>query len=45
MQYSFAQKLFETYGAEGIFIDQNKKVTVTKGLKDKFTILNEEYSE
>ena len=25
-------------------IDQNKKVTVTKGLKDKFTILNEEYT-
>ena len=39
------QKLLETYGAEGIFIDQNKKVTVTKGLKDKFTILNEEYAE
>lgn len=32
------QKLLEIYGAEGIFIDQNKKVTVTKGLKDKFTI-------
>lgn len=39
------QKLLETYGAEGIFIDQNKKVTVTKGLKDKFTILNEEYKQ
>ena len=39
------QKLLETYGAEGIFIDQNKKVTVTKGLKDKFTILNEEYTK
>lgn len=39
------QKLLESYGAEGIFIDQNKKVTVTKGLKDKFTILNEEYTE
>ena len=39
------EKLLETYGAEGVFIDQNKKVTVTKGLKDKFTILNEEYSE
>ena len=39
------QKLLETYGAEGIFIGQNKKVTVTKGLKDKFTILNEEYTE
>ena len=38
-------KLLETYGAEGIFIDQNKKVTVTKGLKDKFTILDEEYTE
>ena len=39
------EKLLETYGAEGIFIDQNKKVTVTKGLKDKFTILDKEYSE
>ena len=39
------QKPLETYGAEGIFIDQNKKVTVTKGLKDKFTILNEEYKQ
>lgn len=39
------QKLLETYGAEGIFIDQNKKVTVTKGLKDKFTILNKEYKQ
>ena len=39
------QKLLETYGAEGIFIGQNKKVTVTKGLKDKFTILNEEYKQ
>ena len=39
------QKLLETYGAEGIFIDQNKKVTVTKGLKDKFTILDEEYTK
>lgn len=39
------QKLLENYEAEGIFIDQNKKVTVTKGLKDKFTILDEEYSE
>lgn len=39
------EKLLETYGAEGVFIDQNKKVTVTKGLKDKFTILNEEYKQ
>lgn len=39
------QKLLETYGAEGVFIDQNKKVTVTEGFKDKFTILNEEYTE
>ena len=39
------EKLLETYGAEGVFIDQNKKVTVTKGLKDKFTILDKEYSE
>ena len=39
------EKLLETYGAEGVFIDQNKKITVTKGLKDKFTILNEEYKQ
>ena len=39
------ERLLETCGAEGVFIDQNKKVTVTKGLKDKFTILNEEYTE
>lgn len=39
------EKLLETYGAEGIFVDQNKKVTVTEGLKDKFTILNEEYKQ
>lgn len=39
------EKLLEAYGAEGVFIDQNKKVTVTKGLKDKFTILNEEYKQ
>ena len=39
------ERLLETYGAEGVFIDQNKKVTVTKGLKDKFIILNEEYTE
>lgn len=39
------EKLLETYGAEGVFIDQNKKVTVTKGLKDKLTILNKEYKQ
>lgn len=39
------QKLLETYGAEGVFIDQNKKVTVTKGLQGKFTILNDKYKE
>lgn len=39
------EKLLETYGAEGIFIDQNKKVTVTKGLQGKFTILNDKYKE
>ena len=39
------EKLLEPYGAEGVFIDQNKKVTVTKGLKDKFTILNKEYKQ
>ena len=39
------EKLLETYGAEGVFIDQNKKVTVTKRLKDKFTILNKEYKQ
>lgn len=39
------EKLLESYGAEGIFIDQDKKVTVTKGLQDKFTILNDKYTE
>lgn len=39
------EKLLESYGAEGIFIDQNKKVTVTKGLQNKFTILNDKYTE
>lgn len=39
------EKLLESYGAEGIFIDQNKKVTVTKGLQDKFKILNDKYTE
>ena len=39
------EKLLESYGAEGIFIDQNKKVTVTKGLQGKFTILNDKYKE
>lgn len=39
------EKLLESYGAEGIFIDQNKKVTVTKGLQGKFTILNDKYEE
>ena len=39
------EKLLESYGAEGIFIDQNKKVTVTKGLQNKFKILNDKYKE
>lgn len=39
------EKLLESYGAEAIFIDQNKKVTVTKGLQNKFKILNEEYRQ
>ena len=39
------EKLLESYGAEGIFIDQNKKVTVTKGLQGKLTILNDKYKE
>lgn len=35
--------LLEQYGMEGIFIDQNKNVSVTEGIADQFEILNEEY--
>lgn len=36
-------ELLEKYGMEGIFIDQNKNVSVTEGIADQFEILNEEY--
>ena len=37
------KELLDRYGAEGIFIDENKKITVTDGIRDRFTILNNDY--
>lgn len=36
--------LLEEYGAEGIFIDENNVITVTDGLKDRFTLTAEGYT-
>ena len=36
-------KLLEEYGAEGVIIDKDKKVTVTDGLQKQLTILNDSY--
>ena len=36
-------ELLKEYGAEGVFIDKNKKVYVTDGLKDQFQIVNDKY--
>ena len=38
-------KLLDRYGAEGIFIDENKKVTITDGIRDRFSILNNDYKD
>ncbi len=35
--------LLEKYGAEGVFIDEEKNVYITDGLKDIFSLMNEEY--
>lgn len=35
--------LVKKYGAEAVFIDEGKQVTVTEGLKDIFEITDEEY--
>ena len=35
--------LVKKYNAEAIFIDEQKQVTVTEGLKDIFEITNQEY--
>lgn len=32
------EELMKTYGAEGILVDRNNRVSVTSGLKDRFTI-------
>ena len=37
-----ALKLLQTYGAEGVFIEKDGKVTVTKGLEDSFRILEKD---
>ena len=36
-------KLLEKYEAEGIFIDTDKNVTVTEGIRDCFEICNDDY--
>ena len=36
--------LLEQYGAEGIFIDENNRVTVTEGLKNQFTLSSGQYT-
>ena len=36
-------ELLNQYGAEGIFIDEEKKVRVTDGISSRFTILNDDY--
>ncbi len=36
-------EILKKYEAEGIFIDKNKNVYVTDGLKDNFSLLNEDY--
>lgn len=36
-------QLLEDYGADGVFIDKEKQVYVTPGLKEQFEILSKEY--
>jgi thiamine biosynthesis lipoprotein len=38
-------KLAETYGVEAVFIDEDKQVTMTDGMKDYFEILDQDYQE
>jgi len=38
-----AMKLLEAYDAEGIFVDQDKNVYITDGLRDKFELLADGY--
>lgn len=37
-------ELLEQYGMEGVFIDKDKNVAVTDGLRDAFELLNEDYT-
>lgn len=37
------KELLEEYGAEGVFIDKDNKVTVTDGMRDSLELLNENY--
>lgn len=37
-------ELLESYGAEGVFIDENNEIVVTGGLKDRFTLTAGGYS-
>ena len=36
-------ELLEQYGMEGVFIDKERQVTVTEGLRDSFSLLSEDY--
>lgn len=38
------EKLLSEYSAEGIFIDENKNVYLTEGLRDSFTLIGSEYT-
>lgn len=43
--YEKSLPLLEKYNAEAVFVDTNKNVIVTEGLKDKFQILNNNYHQ
>ena len=39
-----AKSLLEKYGAEAVFVDEDKNVYVTSGLMDKFELMKDEYT-
>jgi thiamine biosynthesis lipoprotein len=43
--YEKSLPLLEKYNAQAVFVDANKNVIVTDGLKDKFEILNDNYHQ
>ena len=38
-------ELLKEYGAEGVFIDQDKRLTLTEGLEGSFSIINSDYKK